>query len=166
MRELEQAARRPNTPDLNFLLAYHYLIVDQSDAAVRALRKVVRMERRDSIASQLLEMFSPAPGVDRLTRPPGSWQSAVATGYLAGTWSTQVGPASYTLTLTPTNEFLWALRAPGRAEEIRGVFLVNGTTLALEPDTGGLLLADLTQIDDRTLSARFVGLGAQLDFRR
>lgn len=166
LRELELAARRPNTPDLNFLLAYHYLMVDQSDAAVRALRKVVRMERRDTIASQMLEMFAPAPGVDRLTRPPGAWQPAGAAGYLTGSWSTQVGPASYALTLTPTNEFLWSLRAPGRTEEIRGVFVVNGTTLALEPDTGGLLLADLTQPDDRTLSARFIGLGAQLDFRR
>jgi tetratricopeptide (TPR) repeat protein len=166
LRELELAARRPNSPDLNFLLAYHYLTVDQSDAALRALQKVVRVERRDIIATQLLEMFDPPPGLDRLARPAGSWQPAIPAVYLPGTWSAQVGSASYTLTLTQANEFLWTLRAPGRSEDIRGVYIVNGNTLVFEPDTGGLLLADLVQPDERTLLATFPGLGAQLDFRR
>lgn len=166
LRELELAARRTNTPDLNFLLAYHYLIVDQTDAAVPALRKVVRMERRDQIAVQLLNMFAPAPGSDRLTRPQGMWQPAIQAAYLSGTWSAQVGPASYTLILTEANEFQWTLRAPGRSEDIRGVYLINGTTLVLEPDTGGLLLADLATPDERTLLTRFIGLGADLQFQR
>ncbi len=38
-----------------FLLAYHYLVIDERDAAVRHLREIVKLHTKDKLSATLLQ---------------------------------------------------------------------------------------------------------------
>jgi tetratricopeptide (TPR) repeat protein len=56
LRALERYVREnPKDAAGRFVLAYHYLTLDERDAAVGQLREVVRLEPRDQVSAGLLE---------------------------------------------------------------------------------------------------------------
>jgi tetratricopeptide (TPR) repeat protein len=63
LRALEDHARaNPKAAEDHFLLAYHYLVLDSKDAAVKQLEEVVRLMPKDELSSALLtELKGPAP---------------------------------------------------------------------------------------------------------
>ena len=65
--------------------------------------------------------------------------------------------------------FTWAFQRGSRKQEAKGVYTLEGNVLAMEPDTGGVLLAELTVKGEDSLHFKMVG-GAKddagLDFRR
>ena len=48
------------------------------------------------------------------------------------------------MTLRKDGTFTWAFQHGARKQEAKGVYTVEGNVLAMEPDTGGVLLAELT----------------------
>jgi hypothetical protein len=65
--------------------------------------------------------------------------------------------------------FTWAFQRGSRKQEAKGVYTVEGNVLAMEPDTGGVLVAELTLQEADRLHFKMIG-GAKddtgLDFRR
>jgi hypothetical protein len=53
--------------------------------------------------------------------------------------------------------FQWAFSRGSRKEEAKGVYTVEGNILAMEPDSGGTLLAELTLKEPGSLHFKLVG---------
>jgi hypothetical protein len=138
---------RPGAGDARFVLAYHYLTAGHTDAAIGQFREVVRMEPKDSVARQMLEMLSPP------TPPPAPSPAALEGGRLnlddlLGVWKSH-GPdgAQFELTLKQGGEFTWRYQRGGESQSMRGAFALEGNTLAMQPETGGVLVAEITPPD-------------------
>lgn len=59
LRELEEARNQnKQAPALRFLLAYHYLMLDHTEAAIEQLKVVVELEPRDQLSARLLSTIS------------------------------------------------------------------------------------------------------------
>jgi tetratricopeptide (TPR) repeat protein len=66
LRALEEHSRaNPKAADDHFLLAYHYLVLDAKDAAVKQLEEVVRLMPKDQLSAALLKALKEPPPTDR-----------------------------------------------------------------------------------------------------
>jgi hypothetical protein len=62
LRALEADARdNPKSAEDRFVLAYHYLALGQTDAAVKELEKVTRLQPGDKLSAQILSALKPKP---------------------------------------------------------------------------------------------------------
>jgi tetratricopeptide (TPR) repeat protein len=170
LRALEAARNKhAMSADVHFLLGYHYLTCGHPDAALDMFRQAARLVPTDAVAASLVATLSPR---DEQTSPPSAAAAppAVSTDDLVGTWTaTGRGDARYFMTLTKDGTFTWAFSRGSRKQEAKGVYALEGNVLAMEPDTGGVLLAELTLNGRESLQFLMVG-GAKgdagLDFRR
>jgi hypothetical protein len=73
------------------------------------------------------------------------------------------------MNLQKDGAFTWGFTRGSKKEEVKGVYAVEGNVLAMEPDTGGVLLAELSLKQPDTLHFKMIG-GASgdpgLEFRR
>jgi predicted TPR repeat methyltransferase len=66
LRGLEQFTKaNPADAASRFLLAYHYLVLDHRDAAVKTLRRVLELQPKDELAAHLLQMLVKKTDSDR-----------------------------------------------------------------------------------------------------
>jgi tetratricopeptide (TPR) repeat protein len=66
LRALEKHSRaNPKSADEHFLLAYHYLVLDAKDAAIKQLEQVVQLLPKDELAPALLKALKAPPPTDR-----------------------------------------------------------------------------------------------------
>jgi hypothetical protein len=73
LRALEEYVRQnPAAADAHFVLAYQYLVTGATDAAVRQLHEVVRLQPKDKLSATLLTALTQAPGTgsETNTAPP------------------------------------------------------------------------------------------------
>jgi tetratricopeptide (TPR) repeat protein len=132
----------PDAGDARFLLAYHYLTTGAKDAAIEQLREVVRLVPKDMVAKQLLDMLNPAAPAAKSAPAPAP---NIPADRLQGTWkATGAGGVRFELTLTAGGQFVWKHTRGGKTEEAKGVYALQGDTLAMEPETGGVMLAQVT----------------------
>ena len=61
------------------------------------------------------------------------------------------------MNLQKDGTFTWSFRRGSRKEQAKGVYTVEGNVLAMEPDTGGILLAELTARGPDTLHFKMIG---------
>jgi tetratricopeptide (TPR) repeat protein len=137
----------PEAGDARFVLAYHYLATGAKDSAITQLREVVRLVPKDQVAKQLLEMLSPtsAPPSPTPNPPPAGAAPTIKAADLVGTWkATGVDGARFELTLNATGEFVWKYAHNGKDQVAQGAYAIEGDTLAMEPQTGGVMLAQIT----------------------
>jgi uncharacterized protein (TIGR03066 family) len=170
LRALETAAdENPKAADLLFLLGYHYLTCGQPEPALNMFRRAAQLQPKDTVAAALVATLSP-----RDAKPTAPSDAAAPTPVPAdkvvGAW-TAAGPgsASYSMNLGKDGKFTWAFSRGSRKQEAKGVYALEGNVLAMEPDTGGVMLAELTVKGQDSLHFKMVG-GAKddagLDFRR
>jgi hypothetical protein len=77
---------------------------------------------------------------------------------LIGSWNaTRGGKASFALTLDKEKNFTWTYREGKAKQEVKGAYALNGNVLALEPDAGGVMLAEITEPTAGTFVFRTVG---------
>ena len=53
--------------------------------------------------------------------------------------------------------FTWGLTQGKRKEEVKGVYTIAGNVLAMEPDTGGTVLAELTMKGSDSVNFKMIG---------
>jgi len=169
LRALEVAIdKNPKAADLYFLLGYHYLTCGHQDPALNMFRQALELQPKDAVAAALVATLSP-----REAQPAAQGVAApqpVPPDSVVGAW-TAAGPrsASYSMTLRNDGTFTWAFSRGSRKQEAKGVYTVEGNVLAMEPDSGGVLLAELTVKAQDSLHFKMIG-GAKddtgLDFRR
>ena len=170
LRALEAAYEKDHkAADVQFLLGYHYLTLGHPEAASRRLQAVLELRPKDTVAASLVATLAP-PEAQPTAPATAAAPKAVPTDTLTGSW-TSTGPnsSSYSMKLQKDHTFSWSFSRGARKQEAKGVYAVEGNVLAMEPDSGGILLAELASKDADTLHFRMVGAAKDdpgLDFRR
>jgi tetratricopeptide (TPR) repeat protein len=169
-RALEAARdKNPNAAGLRFLLGYHYLTCGFEAEALKEFQKAAELQPKDTVAAQLVASLSP-----RDVKPAAPAEApapqAVPSNEIVGDWAAAgPGSASYSMNLAKDGTFKWAFTKGARKQEAKGVYTVEGNVLAMEPDSGGVLLAELTVKGQGQLQFKMVGGPKDdpgLDFRR
>jgi hypothetical protein len=169
LRALEAFVRdHADQPGPRFVLAYHYLVTNYTDAAKRQLQKVVEIQPKDRVAAQLLKGLDDAA----VGTPPATVADDAASDAetdLAGAWQAKQGDATLRLKLGDDGRFTWT--APAGAEErtITGKYTLAGDVLVLESEAGETMVAKVTAMTADRFHFRFVGGAGDdpgLDFER
>jgi Tetratricopeptide repeat len=163
LRALEAARNKdPKAADLRFLLGYHYLTCGYTDQALTEFRRALELQPNDSVAASLVATLSPRDA--QLARPaPAVTAKAVPPDSLVGNWTAAGKDGSrYSMSLRKDGSFTWGFTKGKRKQEVKGVHTVEENILAMEPDSGGVLLAELTLKDPDTLHFKMIG-GAKDD---
>jgi hypothetical protein len=118
---------------------------------------VVKLQPKDTVAASLVAALSPRDAKAGDAQP-GAAPKAVPEADILGTWTaTGKGTAKYTMTLGKDGTFTWAFTRGSRKEQVKGVYTLEGNVLAMEPDSGGVLLAELTSKGADGLLFKMVG---------
>jgi hypothetical protein len=170
LRALETARdKKPKAAELRFLLGYHYLTCGYSDQALNEFRKSSELQPKDAVAASLVATLSPRD-VPPAQAPAGKAPKAVPSDSVVASWTTgDKGSAKYSMDLRKDGSFTWAFTRGARKQEMKGVYTVEGNVLAMEPDSGGVLLAELTPKEPDTLHFKMIGGASDdpgLEFRR
>jgi hypothetical protein len=73
------------------------------------------------------------------------------------------------MTLDKEGTFAWSYARGSRTQDVKGVYTVEGNVLAMEPDSGGVMLAELTLKAPGNLHFQMVGADKGdpgLDFKK
>jgi tetratricopeptide (TPR) repeat protein len=162
LRALEKTVKQnPQAADARFVLAYHYLTCGSNDAAASQLKKLYERTPQDMLVKQLLlmtggpEAIGAATPVSELEKPAAP---AVAASELAGNWSaTGQNNAKFGLGLTDDGNFNWTFTQSGKSQTVKGVYALDGNVLAMEPETGGVMLAEVTRPASGSFSFQLLG---------
>lgn len=168
LRKLEaQVKSHTNDAAGRFLLAYHYLTCGHSEAAVKQLQAVVKLQPKDDVAAQLLKMNSPSSESDASSSSPQPdlEEPGIPLDQLYGTWSAKQDDGQFQLQLTEKDEFIWTYTQGGKSQTVKGAYTVRAKNLAMEPDSGGVMLADIT-LDQGTLDFSMIDGGPKLEFHK
>lgn len=162
LRKLEEYVKaKLDAADARFVLAYHYLTMGHKDAAAKQLEYVVKAVPNDAVAKQMYDglTYKPAdnapPQVPAEAVPSGP---QIAAQDLVGTWNA-AGPGStkFALTLTGEGEFTWKYNRGQKEQTVKGAYAVDRNTLAMEPESGGVMLAELTPQGKDAFAFKTVG---------
>ena len=160
LRNLEHwVGDHPKAPDGHFLAGYHYLSLNSVENAIAEFKKVQNLLPQDQVTGQLLGMLGSK--ADPTAKPPAPSKGdevKIDTGSLVGTWTANgANKASFTLTLGSNKEFTWVFQQGKTQQKVKGAYALDGNSLALEPDQGGVMLAEISQPVDGNFS--FTPLG-------
>jgi tetratricopeptide (TPR) repeat protein len=163
LRALETARDNdPKSPALHFLLGYHYLTCGYKEKALEEFRQTLELQPKDTVAAALLATLAPRD-VQAAQAPAGEAPKAVPSDSILGSWvATGRDTAKYSMALGKDGSFTWGFSQGKRKQEVKGVHTVEGNVLAMEPDSGGVLLAEVSLKDPDTLHFKMIG-GAKDD---
>ncbi len=147
--------KNPNAADARFLLGYHYLTMSYSDAALAQFRLTSQLQPKDEVSASLVRSLSPRGST---SPPPAVDPKSVPAAEVVGTWEAAGRESSkYSMTLNEDGTFVWSFTRDKRREEVKGVYTVEGNVLAMEPEAGGVLLAELAMKSAADLHFQIVG---------
>ncbi len=162
LRALEAAVKQtPEGTDTRFVLAYHYLTAGSKDAAATVYQQLHKQLPEDTVIKQLLLMTGgpDALGVPSTPATTPAAAPAVAAADLVGTWAAAGHGTKFALALSDEGNFTWSFsEGSGKKQTVKGVYALDGNVLAMEPESGGTMLAEVTQ--PRGDSFQFQVLGA------
>jgi tetratricopeptide (TPR) repeat protein len=170
LRALEAACKKdPNAADLRFLLGYHYLSCGFPDQALTEFRNAAKQRPNDSVSASMVATLAPRDAPEAQA-PAKTTAKAIPSDNLIGAWTALgKGNSKYSMHLNKDGSFTWGFFKGTRKQEVKGVHTVEGNVLAMEPDSGGVLLAELTVKDSDTLHFKMIGGKSNdpgLEFRR
>jgi tetratricopeptide (TPR) repeat protein len=170
LRALEAASKKnPKAADLHFLLGYQYLTCGHPDEALKSFRQASELQPKDAVAAALVATLSPRDA-QAAAPPAGIPPKPVPGDSVMGAWTASgANSANYSMNLKKDGTFTWAFNKGARKQEAKGVYTIEGNVLAMEPDTGGVLLAELTAKGQHEIHFKMVGGKSDdpgLDFRR
>lgn len=161
IRVLEMARDKdPMTAEYPFLLGYHYLTCGHEEPALKMFQRAAELLPNDAVAASLAAQLSPRDASAQA--PAGPAPKPVPPDGLVGEWTAEGTGSSYSMTLRKDGTFSWTFSRGKRKQEAKGVYSVEGNVLAMEPDRGGVMLAELTVKDQDNLQFKMVG-GAKDD---
>jgi len=156
LRKLETYVEdNAKSPQGHFLLAYHYLTGGHAEAAARQLQQVQKLAPQDTVSAQLLELIASKGGPP--AEPKGEHLADIDSNQLIGAWTATRGKATFHLTFGKDRGFTWTYREGKTKQEVKGAFALDGTTLSLEPDAGGVMLAEISVPQGGSFAFQTVG---------
>ena len=151
LRKLEQHVKaNPKAADALFLLAYHYLTCDHKESAHKTFERVVALQPADTIAAEYAGLTTPdSKSGGPVPQPPEASIPAdklLSANDIVGNWSAKGGNnTTFMLNLTDKGEFTWTFTQGKNKQTVKGVYALDQNRLAMEPDTGGTMLANLSK---------------------
>jgi uncharacterized protein (TIGR03066 family) len=162
LRALEAYVKQnPQASDAHFVLAYHYMTTGAKDAAAKQYAEIYKQSPQDNLVKQLLLMTGGpealgAPSLDAQPAKPAA--PAVATSDLVGKWNASgQGNSKFVMELSNDGMFSWTFTQAGKPQTVKGVYAMDGNVLAMEPETGGTMLAEVTQPQGGSFSFQMMG---------
>jgi tetratricopeptide (TPR) repeat protein len=151
--EMHIASNLKDAP-ARFVLSYHYLVLGHPEQATASLEEVHKLVPNDTVTTQLLQMLGksptpPAPAVESETK--------IDPALVQGNWTAKRGKAVFEMKLDKDKGFTWIYSEGKKREEVKGAYALNGNVLALEPDAGGIMLAEITTPQNGAFDFRTVG---------
>jgi uncharacterized protein (TIGR03066 family) len=152
LRGLEQYLREhPDDNAARFVLAYHYMTTANKDAAAGQLKELYKQTPQDELIKQLLVMTGGpeavgAPPIGADTAAPATPAApAIPAADVVGKWNAAgEGDAKFAMELSKDGNFSWTFTQSGKPQTVQGVYALDGNVLAMEPESGGVMLAELT----------------------
>jgi len=156
LRALEgYVGKNMQAPDGHFLLAYHYLTCGHEEQAAKELAQVQKLLPGDTVSAQLLQMMGKTATP---VAPVVESDLKIEPAKIIGSWNATRGDkASFDLTLDKDKNFTWTYREGKKKESVKGAYALDGNVLALEPDAGGVMLAEITDPASGSFVFRTVG---------
>jgi tetratricopeptide (TPR) repeat protein len=143
LRKLEQFAKaNPNDASAHFVLAYHYMVLGEKDAAIDALRVVVKNQPKDVTARRMLDAMAPAqtPSETAAAPTPAPAAADAPKTDLVGSWMAQAGNTKITLAIGEDSQFVWNANTEGQdAVELKGDLNVLDDGIVLETADQGAM---------------------------
>lgn len=144
LRKLEQFCKsNPIDASANFVLAYHYLVTGSKDAAINALRVVVKNQPKDITAKRMLDAMAPPdePVVASPTNAPAALAGTDALQTdLVGTWMAQSRDTKIELSITEDSKFTWKAGSKDQAPVVlTGQLVANSDGISLETKEQGAI---------------------------
>lgn len=163
----------PDSAEASFVLAYHYLTAGHTDEAAAQLRNFLELIPDDRVATFLLASIEPDDDANApafaAPRPADDEGPSISPDQLSGTWNAD-GPDDTKFTVVfDGKEFTWTFQQGENSQSVAGVFDVDRDTLAMEPDTGGVMLATITAPFDGRFQFQMLGApddDSGLEFRK
>jgi tetratricopeptide (TPR) repeat protein len=170
LRALEAFRNKdPKVAEVRFLLGYHYLTCGFPDEALGEFRRASELQPKDAVAAALVATLSPRDA-QPAQAPTAAAPKAVPSDDLIGNWNADgKGSAKFSMSLRKDGTFTWAFNRGSRKQESKGVYSLEGNVLAMEPDSGGIMLAELAVKGQDSLHFKMIGGAADdpgLDFKR
>lgn len=162
LRALEAAVKaQPDLLAQRFVLAYHYLTTGNKEAAANQLKQLYAKTPDDTVVKELLLMTGgpAAIGVEPATTEVATTPAApVKSADLLGTWTAAgEGESKFVLLLNNEGLFSWTFTHDGRDQTVKGVYALDGNVLAMEPETGGVMLAEVTPPQNAAFQFHMLG---------
>lgn len=153
LRKLEESCKaNPKAAGPEFLLAYHYLTCDHKDAAHRSFERVVSLQPGDTVAADYVRLTDTTPdnAADPTPEPPSVAEipadQLIDATAVVGKWKASAGSGNtFALDLTDKGEFTWTYKQGTNSQTLKGAYALDQNKLALQPDSGGTMLADLSK---------------------
>lgn len=162
LRALETfVQQQPNAAEGHFVLAYHYLTCGSKDAATTQLQVLYKQQPQDALVKQLLLMTGGPEAIGAPPTPPETDKPAgpaIPAADLVGNWNAAgQNMTAFAMQLSPDGNFSWTFTQKGKAETVKGVYALDGNVLAMEPESGGTMLAELTPPQGGRLDFKMLG---------
>lgn len=146
LRSLEAYAKaNPESADAHFLLGYHYLTTGYTEVASQQFKLAQAQLPNDKLLAQLTGMTTEPAESDAPPAPPAPVDvpadKILSVEKLVGTWKASSQDAQFQLDLVKDGTFVWTYSRGSDKQSMKGVFAVDQNNLALEPDSGGTMLA-------------------------
>ena len=164
LRELENFMKsNPSSADASFLLGYHYLTMGHKETSAKYFALALQQLPGDKLLTQLVGM-TPAKGKTTKTPPPTppvpadlAPENLLTVDKMVGTWMASSSEAQFELTLAKEGTFVWSYSRGKTKESVKGVFAVDQNNLAMAPDAGGTMLAEVTFSSPTQFHFKMVG---------
>lgn len=176
LRALEAFAKaNPKSSDAHFLLGYHYLTAAHAQEASQQFKLAQAQLPDDKLIAQLVGMSTPpdpkAPdstsaAAPSVVVPEGK---VLTVEKMEGKWRASSRGAHFQLELAKDGQFVWSFTRGKEKQTVKGAFAVDQNNLAMEPDAGGTMLAEIDFSSPTQFHFKMIGDDPKdpgLDFRK
>ena len=131
------------------MLAYHYLTTGNKDPAASQLKQLYMQMPQDKVITELLGMAAgPKPLAAVSTAATNTKPSApviASPDLFSARGAAGQDKTMFALEeLTKEGNFNWTYTQGGKAQTVKGVYALDENVLAMEPESGGVMLAEIT----------------------
>jgi tetratricopeptide (TPR) repeat protein len=157
LRKLEAHVKaNPTDASAMFVLAYHYLVIGQTDSAIKALQEVVKLQPKDATAQRMLAGLVPPEATtaakpettDVPPTPPATTDKPAEdqpSTDLVGTWSADAGDTVIVLTIDEESKYVWTATPKGKPPvELKGNLVASSDVIVLENEAQGSMVGRVT----------------------
>jgi hypothetical protein len=160
LRALESYCKtHPDQADAAFLLAYEYLTMGSTDAAIDELEQVVKLNPKDQLSAQLLASLTAKPE-DQAPPPaqPAAPAAPVTAAQLAGDWKVRRPDGStIELDLGSDSKYTWTFIHDGKTDAHSGTFSVADNLLVLNQDNAPAMVGQVSGLGRSSFIFKLAG---------